>query len=87
LFNFIRWNTKDVYKNNRRPGLPADLTITGFAEMHYQVAKNVILDNGGKVIDKDGKPGFLIALSDMTDTSIKLLPPGPDPCLAAQSWF
>jgi hypothetical protein len=54
------WKIKDEYKNNRRPGLPTDLSISRFADMHFQIAKNVILENGGEVTEIDGKPGFLI---------------------------
>ncbi len=54
------WIIKDEYKNNRRPGLPTDLTITGFADMHFQLARTIILENGGEAIEVDGKPGFLI---------------------------
>ena len=54
------WIIKDEYKNNRRPGLPTDLTITSFADMHFQLAKTIILENGGKKTKMDGKPGFLI---------------------------
>jgi hypothetical protein len=54
------WIIKDEYKNNRRPGLPTDLTITSFADMHFQLAKTIILENGGELSEVDGKPGFLI---------------------------
>lgn len=54
------WQIKDVYKNTRRPGLPTDLTITGFADMHLEIAKRLILENGGKAINIEGKPGFRI---------------------------
>jgi hypothetical protein len=66
------WNIKDAYINNRRPGLPTDLTITGFADLHYQIAKNVILGNGGKAAEIDGKPGFLI--NTEKPTNIERLP-------------
>jgi hypothetical protein len=55
------WKIRDVYTNNRRPGLPTDLTITGFADMHYHVASNLILEKGGRAIEIGGKPGFLIS--------------------------
>jgi hypothetical protein len=58
------WIIKDVYENNRRPGLPTDLTITDFANMHFQLAKNVILENGGEEIEIDGKPGLRIITED-----------------------
>jgi len=54
------WVIKDEYRNNRRPGLPTDLTITEFAGMHYKLATRVILEKGGKAIEMDGKPGYRI---------------------------
>jgi hypothetical protein len=58
------WNIKDEYKNNRRPGLPSDLTITEFADMHYQIARMVILENGGEELELNGKPGFRINIEE-----------------------
>ncbi len=58
------WLIKDEYRNDRRPGLPRDLTITDFAEMHHQLAERVILENGGEKIEIDGHPGFRIATED-----------------------
>ena len=58
------WIIKDEYKNNRRPGLPSDLTITEFADMHYQIAKMVILENGGEAIEINGKSGFRINIEE-----------------------
>jgi len=49
------WNIKDEFRNTRRPGLPANLTITDFAGMHFELAKGIILENGGKQVDKNGK--------------------------------
>ena len=66
------WKIKDEYKNNRRPGLPTDLSITRFADMHFQIAKNVILENGGEVTEIDGKPGFLIPTEE--PSNIERLP-------------
>lgn len=54
------WKIKDAYKNTRRPGLPANLTITEFADMHFEIAKRLILENGGNAIEIDGKPGLRI---------------------------
>jgi hypothetical protein len=56
------WKIKDEYRNSRRPGLPSDLSITDFANLHYEIAKGVILDNGGKEIDIDGVPGYRIVI-------------------------
>ena len=40
--------------------MPEDLTITGFAGLHYELAKAVILQNGGRQIEIDGVEGFQI---------------------------
>ncbi|MFC2124864.1 ADP-ribosylglycohydrolase family protein, partial [Bacteroidota bacterium] len=66
------WNIKDEYRNERRPGLPAVLTITEFAELHFEIARRVILSNGGEEIDVDGKKGFRIILEE--PASIESLP-------------
>lgn len=61
--NWLRsqgWEIMDVYKNTHRPGLPTDLTITSFADMHFDVATNVILSSGGKEIEVNGQPGYRI---------------------------
>ena len=54
------WAIKDEYRNTRRPALPRNLTITKFADLHFQLAKKVILENGGKEIKVNGKEGFEI---------------------------
>jgi len=54
------WKIKDIYKNTRRPGLPTDLTITDFSNLHIQLAKKVILENGGVKVTENGREGFRI---------------------------
>jgi len=66
------WNIKDEYQNTRRPGLPGDLSITDFANLHFEIAKGVILNNGGKEIEIDGTPGFRIKVEK--PANIELLP-------------
>ncbi|UCF36027.1 MAG: ADP-ribosylglycohydrolase family protein [Acidobacteriota bacterium] len=56
------WSIKDEYRNSRRPALPTDLTITEFAELHFRLARRVILENGGTEIQVSGEEGFRIAL-------------------------
>ena len=58
------WKIKDAYVNDRRPGLPAFLTITEFADLHLNLAKQVILANGGEQIEIDGKPGYKIKIQE-----------------------
>jgi hypothetical protein len=54
------WIIKDSYINDRRPGLPAQMTIGEFAEMHLDLAKSIIISNGGEAFDKDGKHFYRI---------------------------
>jgi hypothetical protein len=58
------WNIKDSYVNNRRPGLPEFLTITEFAGLHLELAKRVILENGGKAVMVEGKPGYRVSTEE-----------------------
>jgi hypothetical protein len=56
------WRVKDEYRNSRRPALPTDLTITEFADLHFRLARRVILENGGREVQVKGEDGFRIAL-------------------------
>ncbi|MBN2000997.1 ADP-ribosylglycohydrolase family protein [candidate division KSB1 bacterium] len=56
------WEMKDEYRNTRRPELPTDLTISAFADLHYNMAKRIILENGGKEIEMRRIPGYKIVL-------------------------
>ncbi|MFH0758213.1 MAG: ADP-ribosylglycohydrolase family protein [Bacteroidota bacterium] len=66
------WVIRDDYRNDRRPGLPRDLTITDFAAIHHQLAERVILENGGEKIEIDGHPGFRIKTEE--PANIETLP-------------
>jgi hypothetical protein len=68
------WKIKDEYRNDRRPGLPTDLSITDFADLHYRVAKRVILEHGGNTTVMPGSPGFRIMLQEPANVEIL-----PDP--------
>lgn len=54
------WKIKNLYLNNRRTALPAQMTITDFADLHFELAHRIILQNGGKEVDINGSPGYLI---------------------------
>ena len=54
------WIIKDSYINDRRPGLPAQMTIGEFAEMHLDLAKFNIISTGGEALDKDGERFYRI---------------------------
>ncbi|MBI4578217.1 MAG: ADP-ribosylglycohydrolase family protein [Planctomycetes bacterium] len=44
------WQIKDLYRNTCRPGLPTDETITRYGQRLADVARTVILKNGGEEI-------------------------------------
>ncbi len=54
------WIIKDSYINDRRAGLPAQMTIGEFAEMHVDLAKINIIANDGEEFDKDGEHFYRI---------------------------
>jgi len=56
------WEIKDEYRNNRRPGMPTDLTIGDFADLHVEIAQRLILANGGEKIKIKGVPGYRIKI-------------------------
>lgn len=56
------WKIKDEYKNDRRPGMPTDLTIGDFANLHVEIAQKLILGNGGEKIKIKGVPGYRIKI-------------------------
>jgi len=66
------WDIKDIYTNDRRPGLPAEMTISDFAGMHLRLAERNILEHGGKVIRIEGEKGFLIRIEE--PANIEALP-------------
>ena len=54
----------DIYLNTRRPQLPDEMKISEQAEMFMRVCGHVILENGGRKIEIDGKPGYRITLQN-----------------------
>lgn len=56
------WIIKDQYVNDRRPGLPLEMSIGEFAEMHMKLAKVNILANGGKEFSKSGELFYRIPI-------------------------
>jgi hypothetical protein len=54
------WTIKDVYINDRRPGLPTHLTIGEFAEMHLDLAKTNVIKNGGEHFERKGESYYRI---------------------------
>jgi len=49
------WDIQDLYRNTTRPSMPADETITRFGDRIIEVARRVIVENGGRRIRRDGK--------------------------------
>ena len=54
------WRIGDIYTNDRRPGLPSEMTITEFADMHLRLAERNILEQGGDIIDINREKGYRI---------------------------
>jgi len=49
------WDIKDRYRNTTRPSMPEDETITRFGDRIIEVARRVIVDNGGGIQRDKGK--------------------------------
>jgi ADP-ribosylglycohydrolase len=56
------WEIKDRYRNTTRPSMPEDETITGFGDRIVEVARRVIIENGGSKIRRDGKDFYRISV-------------------------
>ncbi len=62
------WKIKNQYLNNRRPSLPRDWTIDGFAAMHFRLAHHLILKQGGKLVQlENGDHGYQIQAETPTN--------------------
>jgi hypothetical protein len=48
------WTIQDRYRNTTRPGMPEDETITRFGDRIIEVARRVIVDNGGTIVEGNG---------------------------------
>ena len=51
------WTIKDRYQNTTRPSMPEDETITSFGDRIIEVARRIIVDNGGTIVEGNGS-GF-----------------------------
>jgi hypothetical protein len=58
------FNMLDIFRNNTRPQLPGEMKISDQAELLMRVCEKVILENGGKKITTNGKPGYRIKLQE-----------------------
>lgn len=56
------FNMPDIYKNKTRPQLPTEMKISEQAELLMRVCEHVILENGGKKVTVNGKPGYNIKI-------------------------
>jgi hypothetical protein len=54
------WIVKDVYRNTTRDGMPADETLTGYADKIIVLARKAILDGGGSETTVDGRPAYRV---------------------------
>ena len=58
------WVVEDIYRNQTRDEMPEDETITRFGDRLFDVAKRVILENGGEEISLNGKKVFRIRMEE-----------------------
>jgi hypothetical protein len=56
-----KWNINDVYRNVTRDEMPDDETISGYARRIADIARLVILRNGGSVVTRGGTSEYRIA--------------------------
>jgi ADP-ribosylglycohydrolase len=56
------WDIRDVYKNTTRDVMPNDETISGYSTRLVEVARQAIVQNGGKQFKKDQKSYYRIRL-------------------------
>ena len=54
------WRILDRFKNTSRDNVPEDETITILGDRIWAIAKQVISDHGGKLIESDGAPAYQI---------------------------
>ncbi len=54
------WVIKDIYTNTTRTAMPKDETITSFGDRLIDVAKRVIIENGGEKSSQEGKTLYRI---------------------------
>ncbi len=54
------WQITDRYKNTTRENMPADETITSFADRLIDLAERVIIEQGGQRLAKDGRVVYVI---------------------------
>ncbi len=66
------WEVKDEYRNTTRDGMPADETISGFSSRILAVARKVILGQGGREVERDGRTVFRIRIE--TPANVEPLP-------------
>ncbi len=74
------WKIKDRYYNNARPELPMNETISSFTERLYNIATQVIAENGGKVSGEKENALFTIPV----ETSAVLIHPETNESLLAE---
>ena len=55
------WTFQDRYRNTTRPGMPEDETITRFGDRIIEVARRIIVDNGGTIVEGNGSGFYRIA--------------------------
>lgn len=75
------WDIKDEYRNTSRDDMPANETITAFGNRLILLAERVIVEQGGKVIARDGttlyqiqveQPANIEPLADQAELTTQL---------------
>jgi len=68
----------DRYVNKTRPSLPTECRVSEQAETLLRLAERVILDHGGRRLERDGELTFEVRLQEPR-TVAPLTDPAPDP--------
>jgi ADP-ribosylglycohydrolase len=80
------WDIRDIYKNTTRDDMPNDETISGYSNRLVEVARQAIVQNGGKQFKKEQKQFYRIALQRPKNIAPVHDPTNALPRLAQRLW-